>query len=165
MANFDRQHSFRKWAPDIGDNRERAEPGLWFEIATGLSAAQVKAALARVARSIDDMQGKDDVAEVKAIQAAAYGEALAPYVRVVGGPHSVAGMPLESLEHYIGIVQKQADFGSTALNDLLGAVRQFNSFSGPDELFLLRRSGGLASTARPSVVTGKAARPKKHRGR
>lgn len=161
MANFDRQYSFRKWAPDIGDNRERETPGLWFELATGLAEAQLKAISGRVTKALEDMRGKDSVAEVKAIQCAAYSEAFGPYVRVIDGPHSIAGMPLATLADYIGIVQQQADFGTTALNDLHAAVNRFNSFSGPDELFLLRRSGGSRSTARPSVVTVTAAKPKK----
>lgn len=168
MTDFNQQHSFRRWAPDIGDNRDtnvRETPGLYFELATGLSEAQIKGIKDRVAKSMDDMKGKDSVAEVKAIQCTAYSEALGPYVRIVDGPHSVAGMPLETLADYIGIVQQQADFGTTALNDLHAAVNRFNSFSGPDELFLLRRSGGLASTARPIVVIRAAAKPKKSRRR
>lgn len=78
---------------------------------------------------------------------AIYVEALSPYVRVAGGPHTVDGQPLATLDDYLKLVEDGNDLGARARSELEAAVSSFNSLEGPDELFSLRSSGGEPSTA------------------
>lgn len=157
MANLTRRHAFRKWAPDIGENRElEGGPVLWLEVATGMTGEQLSSMSARLARVSEDVAGLSTTEEVKAALKTSFVDALGPYVRVVGGPHQVDGATLATFDDYVGIVQAQADFGQLALKDLVATVTRFNSFAGPDELFLQRRSGGLASTGAQGVVKDSA---------
>lgn len=163
-----RRHAFKRWAPDIGENRDLpGGPGLWFELATGLSAEQLSAIRERMARPVADSTDAAPAVRLEALKTGIrtrYLEAFGEYVRIVDGPHSIAGKPLATLEDYLRIVEEQADMGQLAVKDLFAALLSFNTFGGGDELFLRRRSGGLASTARPSVVMAPAAKHKK-RGR
>jgi len=166
MANLKRRHAFKRWAPDIGENRDLDEPAIWFELATGLTDDQLCEVREVLGRPIEpqpkvpaELKGdalteffKARIETSKANVRARMTDALGPYVRIAGGPHSIDGSPLVTLEDYLCIVQRQADFGSLAMKDLLAAHRAFNNFGGGDELFLLRRSGSSASTAAPSVV-------------
>lgn len=150
-----RRSTFRRWAPDIGENRDLPTPGLYFELATGLGMEDIIAIRQRLSQSVEV---PEEVALEQKLQALKDGvlkrwlEALGSHVRIVGGPHSIAGRPLESLEDYVRIVMDQADLGGLAMGDLRDALLSFNTFSGGDELFLQRRSGSSASTAAPSVV-------------
>ena len=169
MANFETLHSWERWAPNIGDNRKREAPALFLELATGLTAAQ----LAGVGKRIGDLSKVADpafetpegstaeersaafdaemarfLADVRAV----YVDALGPFVRVEGGPHSVAGQPLATLCDYVALVQQRADLGFPALKELQSALTKFNSFEGPDELFSLRSSGGARSTDAQSTA-------------
>lgn len=173
MASLTRKHTFRKWAPDIGENRELpGGPVLFLELATGLTELQVKEIFESIGRvpevpGIDEMQAQAKAAPtpeerlriIREADAAAlkvlreyHAGLLSPYVRVVGGPHTVDGMPLATVEDYLALIQTARDSGALALGELLAALREFNSLSGPDELFSLRRSGSSASTGSPSVV-------------
>lgn len=153
MADLKRRHAFRRWAPDIGENRElEGGPVIWFEIATGLAQVQLAAVNERLALQGPALAKAKTEEEIKGIQRTAITEALGEFVRVTEGPHTVGGVLLATLDDYLGIVQSQADFGQLALTDLVAAFTAFNTFTGPDELFLRRRSGGLGSTGSPSVV-------------
>lgn len=165
MTALKRRHAFKRWAPDIGENRDiiadwqkggekGPAPGLWFELATGLAPADISGIRERMARDLDipeDLPGPESLAAVKTGLRLRYLEAFGKYVRIVGGPHSIEGRPLEKLEDYLSIIEDQSDFGKVAVTDLFTALLSFNSFTGPDELFLQRRSGSLVSTT--SVVT------------
>lgn len=166
MANLKRRHAFKRWAPDIGENRELEEPALYLEIATGLTQDQLREAMAVIVQGAEPQPPLPDGLEGEALEAAlkernaadlaahraVLVSALGPYVRVHGGPHTVDGLPLATLADYFVLVQGAADYGSGAIRELLAALRSFNSFTGADELFSLRRSGGSASTAGRSVV-------------
>lgn len=166
MANLKRRFSFKRWAPDIGENRDLPEPALYLEIATGLTAEQLRVVTDTIQAPMEAQPPLDEAltgeALMEALKARAVSgkaalrgvlvAALGAYVRVHGGPHTVDGQPLGTLDEYLALVQGSADYGSGAIQDLLGALRSFNSFTGADELFSLRRSGGSASTGQPSVV-------------
>lgn len=157
MAQLQRRHTFKRWAPDIGENREVLErwlaggeegecPGLFLELATGLTAEQLSHAFSAIGETRGGLE------ETRK----AFVEALGDYVRVHAGPHTVDGMEVGTLAQYLELVQTAADFGMQAVKELLAALRSFNSFTGPDQLFSLRRSGGQAGTGSPSVVKGSA---------
>lgn len=168
MANLTRRYSFKKWAPDIGENRELPEPALYLEIATGLSQAQIDAIdeQLKAARSVElakpDLAALPEAERNAAAMAALKGyieklcdvmaDALGPYVRVHGGPHTVDGQPLATLADFLRLTAQSADMGVNARAELEAAVASFNSMEGPDELFSLRRSGGLASTPTRSAA-------------
>ena len=165
MADLKRTYAFRRWAPDIGENRDALSaweksgekgpcPGIYLELATGLTPEQLGAISVRMSVPLPaTVEGDELLATVKDGLRLRYLEAFCrDYVRVVDAPHSVAGKELSTPEDYLRIVEEQADFGKLAVTDLLGALVRFNSFTGPDELFLQRRSGGSASTGGRSVV-------------
>lgn len=173
MGTLKRRHSFKRWAPDIGENRDlknertgEPEPALYLELAVGLTAEQLRETREALAADLPVLPDLDETLTGEALEAALkqriehlktslrarFTTALAPYVRVHAGPHTVDGQPLETLGDYVSITQGAADFGAWALKDLSTAFFTFNSFTGPDELFSLRRSGSSASTASPSVV-------------
>ncbi len=170
MANLTRRYSFKKWAPDIGENRELpGGPVLFLEIATGLSQAQMEAIAEQLkaARSVElakpDLAALPEGERNAAARAALQGyiealcgvmvDALSPYVRVHGGPHTVDGQPLATLADFLRLTAQSADMGVNARAELEAAVATFNSMEGPDELFSLRRSGGTASTPPPSAAS------------
>ena len=153
MANLKRRHTYRRWAPDLGENRElEGGPALWLDVATGLTAQQLSDARTRFAESQAATSTLNEAEPIKEAIRKGFVEAFGAYIRVVDGPHTVDGATLATLDDYVRIVQGQQDFGQLALKDLVGALTRFNSFAGPDELFLQRRSGGLASTGGQSVV-------------
>lgn len=162
MANLTRRFTWKKWAPDLGENRELPEPVLYLEIATGLTKAQLDAIgeTLRTARDVTFEQpdfaalpeGERGAAAEKALAAyiaklrGVVVAALSPFVRVHGGPHTVDGLPLATLDDYLRLTEEAADMGVRARAELEAAVLRFNSVEGPDTLFSLRRSGGGAST-------------------
>ena len=166
MANLKRRHAFRRWAPDIGENRDLPEPALYLELAVGLTAEQLSGFAEAIAQPIEPLpplaEGLEGEALVEALRARAAANkaalreqmvaGLGPYVRVVGGPHTVDGLPVGDFNQYLALVQESNDYGAGAIKDVIAALRSFNSFTGADELFSRRRSGGLGSTAAPSVV-------------
>ena len=176
MANLTRKFSWKKWAPDIGENRElEGGPVLFLDIATGLTPKQLAEVSERIAATrgvkyataiVTESMGTDEMAaafegarlaylsEVRAIREAA----LSPYVRVADGPHTVDGETLATLGDYLGLVQQRADMGLEATADLMAALSSFNSISGPDELFSRRSSGGARSTDAQRTATARAAR-------
>lgn len=143
MANLTRRFRWKKWAPDLGENRELPEPVLYLELATDLTAAQLEEVGERLTRKGETVATMD---ELRAAMRARFVEALGPYVRVHGGPHTVDGQPLATFEDYVALVQQAAGAGAAQLRELQAAVLAFNSISGPDELFSLRSSGGARST-------------------
>lgn len=165
MANLTRRWSWKKWAPDIGENREPpGPPQLFLEIASGLAGRQMaeigerlQAAQDIVFKSpplvegqpIEQMVAAHEAAQQDFLAAirALYVEVLGPYVRVYQGPHTVDGMPLANLDDFLKIVQTCSDGGVRATGDLMAAVGEFNSMGGPDELFSRRSSGGARTTA------------------
>lgn len=177
MAALTRRHTWKKWAPDIGENRELdGGPVLFLELATGLTAERLAASGERLRELRSGIKyatpelpesatpderlacSKSAMASYLAAIRAAYVEVLGPYVRVFEGPHTVDGMPLASLDDYLRIVEESADLGFNARADLEAAMAKFNSIDGPDELFSLRSSGGARST--DARRTAKAATPK-----
>jgi hypothetical protein len=165
-----RRHTFKRWAPDIGENRESDEPLFFLEVAVGLTAEQVAATLEALRAPIPALPELDESLSDEALMVALkqrtqqnkdairhrFATALGPYVRVHAGPHTIDGLHVATLDDYLALVQGCADFGSWALKELVAAFRSFNSFTGPDELFSLRRSGSSASTGSPSVVKDSA---------
>ena len=144
MAELKRRTRWKRWAPDIGENRELdGGPVLFLELATDLTPAQLEEMGAALAE-----RGEPTKTRVELIDAfkARYRAALGQYVRVHGGPHTVDGAPLANLDDYLELVTQSAGMGVTQLVELAGAVLSFNSISGPDELFSLRSSGGARST-------------------
>lgn len=176
MANLTRRFTWKKWAPDIGENRELPEPVLYLELATGLTGEQMEAIKTglRSARGVklvlpveptkEELEagaapvpaeaytaaGKAWLAAVRAV----YVETFAPFVRVHGGPHTVDGQALATLDDYLRLTEECADLGVAARRELEAAVSRFNSVSGPDELFSLRSSGGARSTDAQSTAKG-----------
>lgn len=164
MANLTRSYTFKRWAPDLGENRELpGGPVLFLELATGLTpermdliaqdlmkARQLRLKRPELAPDADAdaitaaYRGamREHLADIRKV----YVDALAPYVRVHAGPHTVDGMPLATLDDYLAIVETSADTGFRARVDLEEALSRFNDVRGPDELFLPRRSGGVRST-------------------
>ena len=140
MANLTRKFSWRKWAPDIGENRElEGGPVLFLDIATGLTPKQLAEVSERIAATrgvkyataiVTESMGAEEMAaafesarlaylsEVRAIIEAA----LSPYVRVADGPHTVDGETLATLGDYLGLVQQRADMGLEATADLMAAL-------------------------------------------
>lgn len=155
MANLKRRHAFKRWAPDIGENRDLPEPALWFDLATGLSAEQLAGIRERMAKPVtppEEGTPEQRLEGLKTALRARYLSAFGDFVRVQGGPHSIEGRPLVTLEDYLCIVETQADFGQLAVKDLFSALLSFNNFGGGDELFLQRLSGGSASTGPQSAA-------------
>lgn len=165
MSSLARRWSWKKWAPDIGENLEGEEPLLFLEIATGLTARQladvaetllkarevkyVKPELPAEATGEEvsaalEAAGKAWLASIRAISVEAFG----PYVRVAGGPHTVDGQPLATLDDYFKLVEDGADLGFRARREVELALSRYNSIEGPDELFSQRSSGGARSTGR-----------------
>lgn len=173
MANLTRKWTWKKWAPDLGENREGETPLLFLELATGLTPAQMQEIATGLQRARElrpvtpDLVGMEPAAAIEAIRASTKAfladlrkvmvDALGPYVRVHGGPHTVDGKPLATLADYLELVEDSGDLGVNARAELESALSRFNSIEGPDELFSLRRSGGARSTDARSTV--KAASP------
>ena len=142
MANLTRRTRYKRWAPDVGENRElEGGPVLFLELAVDLTPAQ----LSEMRAIIATIHG-DSMDEFRESAKAAYLAALGPYVRIHGGPHTVDGLPLATLEDYLSLVTLSASGGLDQLRELMAAFTSFNSATGPDELFSLRRSGGVRST-------------------
>lgn len=153
MANLSRRTRWKKWAPDIGDNRELVEawkaageegpcPGLFLELAVDLTPAQLSDAAERL-RETGDVSTMDEFrAEIRK----AYVEAIGAYVRVHGGPHTVDGAALATFDDYLVLVTASAAAGTEHLRELMGALVAFNGIGRADELFSLPRSGGVRTT-------------------
>lgn len=162
MVTLTRRFTWKKWAPDLGENRELPEPVLFLELATGITADQLREigeglskarAVFYVPPEIPEGATADEVtalftgardtflSQLRAI----FGAALAPYVRVHAGPHTVDGQPLATLDDYLKLVEQSADLGVNARLDLEQALVRFNSIEGHDELFSPRSSGGARS--------------------
>lgn len=180
MANLTRRFTWKKWAPDLGENRElEGGPVLFLELASGLTGEQLaevgdkllamrstikyaQPALAEGATPEERLAAskaamKDYLAAIRA----AYVEAMKPYVRVHAGPHTVDGQVMADLNDYLRLAEEAADLGVNARGDLEAALTRFNSIEGPDELFWPRSSGGERSTGARS--TAKAGTPKASR--
>jgi len=172
MTTLKRRHAFKRWVPDLGENRELPErEQLALDLAVHLTLQQMEDLNSDFAKipdvPMDALRARFDAAstdeEREAINretsdvvmgalARARTQALEPYVRIVGGPHTVNGTPLETVGDYVLLAQTARDGGTLMLGELLSALRAFNSLRGPDELFSLRRSGGSVSTGTLSVV-------------
>lgn len=158
MADLKRRHTWKKWAPDVGENRELPQPALYLELATGITAEQLLT-VSETLRGLTELRLSDDeslspkerVEQVRAKMRAVYVEALGPFVRVHDGPHTVDGQPLATFEDYVALVMQRADWGVLELGGLRAALDSFNSIAGPDELFSPRRSGGARTTRAQSV--------------
>ena len=164
MSSLARRWSWKKWAPDIGENRELASgPVLFLEMATGLTSRNMSDLGAELLKVREAVYAAPEVPEGAGLEEvtalyegardaylaqlrARFGAALKPYVRVAGGPHTVDGEQLANLDDYLKLVEQAADLGVNARRDLETALVRFNSIEGPDELFLPRSSGGVRST-------------------
>lgn len=168
MANLSRRWSWKKWAPDIGENRELpGGPVLFLELATGLTGAQMRElgeALGKArevkyvppqAREATETEPawKPTAADYAAAFRSFLGEfravfvgALNPYVRLYQGPHTIDGQQVATLDDYLKLAEEGSDMGVHARTELEFAINRFNSVEGPDELFSLRSSGGERST-------------------
>ncbi len=166
MTNLTRRWSWKKWAPDIGENLETRPEGplLFLELATGLAGRQTTEAgevlrkLREVKLAAPDVTGLDEAAAREAFDAsiktwlaavrAVYIEALGPYVRVAGTPNTVDGLPCNTLDEYLQVLELGADLGVRARSELEAALTRYNSLEGPDELFSRPSSGGVPTTGR-----------------
>lgn len=144
MATLKSRIRWKKWAPDLGENRTLPEgPALYLELATDLTAQQLDEVGERLTAKGEPVRTRE---ELVAGMRARFGEALGPYVRVHGGPHTVDGQPLATLDDYLALVTQSAGCGASQLRELHAALVAFNSVTGPDELFSLPRSGGVRTT-------------------
>jgi hypothetical protein len=144
MATLKSRIRWKKWAPDLGENRTlEGGPALYLELATDLTAQQLEEAAEKLTARGEPVTTRD---ELLASMRARFSEALGPYVRVHGGPHTVDGQPLATFDDYLALVTQGAGLGASQLRELQAAVVTFNSISGPDELFSLPRSGGGRTT-------------------
>lgn len=165
MADFAGLHRWERFAPDIGDNRQRPEgERLWLEIKSSMTRLELVAFDAalkalHVARSVRVEQylaalkahaaggekPDDDTyrADLEALVEKGYAAALAPAVRLVGR-HTLSGKPCETLEQYLAAVAELSD-GYNIL-ELAAAVRDANTVGGSTQLFSSRRSGGWVGT-------------------
>lgn len=185
MANLTRRFTWKKWAPDIGENRElEGGPVLFLELATGLTGAQMRELgeslgkarevmyVPPVAREATETEPawKPTAADYAAAFKVFLGEfravfvgALNPYVRLHQGPHTIDGQVVATLDDYLKLTEEGSDMGVHARTELEFALNRFNSVEGPDELFSLRSSGGAPSTApqrtRAPGATAKTAAP------
>ena len=156
MAELKRRTRWKRWAPDLGENREIEDgPVLFLELATDLTPAQLTELAAVLAERGEPTTSREGL--VEALKAR-YVAALGPYVRVHDGPHTVDGAPLATFDDYLALVTQGAGLGVQQLNELQLALVRFNSIEGPDELFLPRLSGGARTTG--AQRTGKAATPR-----
>lgn len=159
MADLKRRTRWKRWAPDIGENREiEGGPVLFLELATDLTPAQLQEMAAQLAERGEPVTTRSDLV---AALCSRYSAALGPYVRVHDGPHTVDGQPLATFDDYLALVTQGAGFGVQQLNELQLALVRFNSIEGPDELFSPRLSGGARTTG--AQRTGKAATPRDDR--
>lgn len=174
MANLKRRFTFKRWAPDIGENREVPEgERLYLELAVGLTDQQLRDAMRALQTppveppEAAELQKRVEAADSEGAKLAVLQElealtirlsiahfdaALGAFVRVHGGPHTVDGKPLATFGDYVTLVTDSRDAGAHAMGELVAALRRFNSLEGPDELFSPRRSGGSAGTGSKSVV-------------
>lgn len=131
MANLETLHQWRRFAPDIGNNRDlEPEQQLLLEVKVGLSFKELgeyQAALKPAAK-----EGHEAMLRL-----------MRDYVRVVGGPHTIGGEQVATLDDYWSAISKYA---TGALIELTTAVPHFNSVSEIQAHFAERRSGGTAST-------------------
>ena len=164
MSNLSRRWTWKRWAPDIGENRElEGGPVLFLELATGLTSKQMVDLGAELVKVREVKYSAPEIPEGASVEVltelyegakakylgdlrAAFGAALKPYVRVCGGPHTVDGEQLATLDDYLRIIESAGDLGTAARLDLEAALGSFNGLSGADELFLPRSSGGARST-------------------
>ena len=168
MPDFSVLHRWERFAPDLGDNRQRPDGDrLWLEVKSSMTRAELVAFdrgfkelhLARTARLeqyMSDLKadGADREAlkvayesEVDALVTKGYTDALSPVVRLVGR-HTLSGAPVSTLGEYLGAVAGLSD-GYNIL-ELAAAVKDANSVGGSTQLFSGRRSGGWAGTADPN---------------
>lgn len=144
MAELKRRTRWKRWAPDLGENRELEDgPVLFLELATDLTPAQLTELAAVLAERGEPTTSREGL--VEALKAR-YVAALGSYVRVHDGPHTVDGAPLATFDDYLSLVTASAGLGIQQLADLQLALVRFNSIEGPDELFLPRLSGGARTT-------------------
>ena len=164
MADIDGLHRWERFAPDVGDNRQRPETGrLWLEIkssATRLELLAFERALkelhrlraAKVKEYLATAHSETATAEaftndLEAIVLAGYAAALEPMARLVG-KHTLSGAPVATLAEYVAAISALSD-GYNVL-ELVAAVKEANSVGGSTELFSGRRSGGWVGTLAPS---------------
>ncbi len=150
MANLTRRFTWKKWAPDIGENLElEGGPVLFLEIATGLTREQlsdlatallkardvpyVKAVIPEGATAAEAQPAHDEAGRVYLAQLReVVHSALKPYVRVFDGPHTVDGQQLANLDDYLKLIEQTGDVGISARQDIEEALVRFNSAEGPD---------------------------------
>lgn len=167
MASFETLHRWEKFAPDIGDNRQRPDGDrLWLEVKSSMTRVELQA-FDRAIKELHVARGVEVEKHLRAMKEAresgseapdvpgfesrlmgiiqdGYDAALCPCVRLVGR-HTIAGKPVTTLREYIDFVSELSD--GYNLLELSAAVRDANSVGGSTELFSGRRSGGWAGTA------------------
>lgn len=128
MANLQTLQQWRAFAPDIGNNLELpAGEQFLLEVAVGLSFQE----LAEYQTSLKSTPPGD------------LPEILTKYVRVIGGPHTLAREPISSVADLWALLMKHA---APAIFEITTAVPHFNSVPETRALFFERRSGGSAFT-------------------
>lgn len=134
MAEFETLKRWVAFVPDIGNNRALpAAEQLCLEVAASIS----KEALIRFAAQLSEPTLADgetpDDGRIRI---------LSEHVRLIGGPHKLAGVEVKTVDDYaracIGLA------GHYNLRELFAAVGYFNSLSSADALFSERLSGGTA---------------------
>lgn len=139
MADLKQEFRWAPFAPDLGENLSLPEKDRFhLEVANGLTAKQ-----------LSDLSAA--VGATKFTETMKLAEVFEPYVRVVG-TNTINGRPLNTVADYFALVTDTSTRGAGAIGALTGEVIRLNSVEGELELFLLRRSGGGASTGAPSAV-------------
>ena len=169
MADFGALSRWEKFAPDIGDNRQRpAGERLWLEIKSSMTRLELIAferalkdtqtarreraeAYVAALRAVKDGGPPPDAdayqADMESAMLTGYLAALSPACRLVG-THTLGGSPVATLAEYVAAVATLSD--GYNLLELPAAVKDANSVGGATQLFSERRSGGWAGTPAPS---------------
>jgi hypothetical protein len=171
MAEIGFLHRWERYAPDLGDNRQRANSErLWIEVKSSMTRAELDAfnqsivalhrergeRLGQHMKAVHDLEPTEAKAKTDAFLeellqfvADSYVAALRPCVRLVGR-HTLGGKPCESLDQYIAILLPLSD--AFNIIELLDVVKAANSVSGTTALFSERRSGGWVGTPRQTAA-------------
>lgn len=159
MANFEKAFHFRRFVPNIGNNKQLPQPDqLALELATGMTKVDVLAFNSGIRTSLKSVPPPFVAPEGMTPEAADEAKANAvldhragvlagiwgPYVRLEHGGHTIEGRPVGNLGEYLRALIGQN--GSFAIMEISNEVARLNSVDGTLALFSDALSGGSAGT-------------------